>query len=224
MLLELLGQLAAQAGRAVAAERVGRFASGYAWSGLVRDLLASPITTNAAPTMTAHTNGQVIAVARRDHLCAALNNRLGFVDACQLDVTSRRTKATPISLIVSGMPSDGYGRGGTTPILPNDPNLFYRAGLENICRTVAGLVVDAKADPNQPALKRWSSTQPDAAIADFVAIVDGLTAGDPRAALVKDALSQHFTAAKATGASATDALRSTFVAACLSPSFIGIGL
>jgi hypothetical protein len=30
----------------------------------------------------------VIAVARRDHLCAAINNRLGFVDVCQFDAAT----------------------------------------------------------------------------------------------------------------------------------------
>jgi hypothetical protein len=52
----------------------------------------------------------------------------------------------------------------------------------------------------------------------------GLTSGDARTAPIHDALTQHFTDAKTAGATATDALRSTFVAACLSPSFIGIGM
>ena len=205
---------------------VKNFSSGFSWNGLVKDVMSSPITTNAASTVTAKTNGQIVAVARRDHLCAALNNRLGFVDICQLDATSQkqRGKVSAIAEIVSGMPSDGYGRGSTAPILPNDPNLFYRAGLENICRTVAAAVIDAKPDPNQPGLKQWSSTQPDAAIADFVSLVIGMPASDPRAAQLKTALSSHYSAALATSATPADSLRSTFVAACLSPSFIGIGM
>jgi hypothetical protein len=206
---------------------VTNFSAGFSWPGLVRDLLASPITTSAARTTTTTTNGQVIAVARRDHLCAAINHRLGFVDICQLDATfqaRRGARISPIAQIVSGMPSDGYGRGATIPVLPNDPNLFYRAGIENVCRAVAELVVDARPDPNQPGVKQWSSSQPDAAIADFVAIVIGTPASDPRAAQLTAALASHFTAARATSATPTDSLRSTFVAACLSPSFIGIGM
>jgi hypothetical protein len=190
----------------------------------VRDLLASPITTISGPTKTLVTNGEVIAVARRDHLCAQLDNRLGFVDICQLEAANQVGAPSVIAQIVSGMPSDGYGRGATIPVLPNQPTLFYRGGLENICAQVSAMVIDATANPKQPGAKKWSSSQPDAAIADFVAIVMGLTPSDARAQPVTDALTGHFTSAKTAGATPTDALRSTFVAACLSPSFIGIGM
>jgi hypothetical protein len=204
---------------------VADFAGGTSWNALVREVLSSPITTNTARTKTYETNGEVIAVSRRDHLCAALNNRLGFVDICQLDAANQKGALSTIAQIVSGMPSDGYGRGGTIPVLPNQPTLFYRGGLENICSQVSGMVIDAAANPKQPGAKKWSSSQPDAAIADFVSIVMGLTASDPRASAVTTALKDHFTAAQQqAGASATDALRSTFVAACLSPGFIGIGM
>jgi hypothetical protein len=186
--------------------------------------LSSPITTNTSETRTWAKNNEVIAVARRDHLCAQLNNRLGFIDICQLDEANQTGAKTPIAQIVSGMPSDGYGRGGVIPVLPNQPTLFYRGGLENICVQVAAQVIDAKANPKQPGVKMWSSAQPDAAIADFVATVMGLTASDDRTAPVTAALTTHFSAAKTAGATSTDALRSTFVAACLSPSFIGIGM
>ena len=205
---------------------VGDFTSGgLQWNGLVKELLSSPITTNVTETKTYATNNEVIAVSRRDHLCAQLDNRLGFIDICQLDETNQVGVAKgTIAQIVSGMPSDGYGRGGVIPVLPNEPTLFYRGGLENICIQVAAQVIDAKANPKQPGAKSWSSSQPDAAIADFVSIVMGLTAHDPRTADVTTALTAHFTNAKSGGASATDSLRSTFVAACLSPSFIGIGM
>ena len=198
--------------------------SGGSWNTLVHELMASPITTNASKTATAVTNGDVIAVSRRDHLCAALNNRLGLFDICQLDQTVQGRATSAIAQIVSGMPSDGYGRGATAPVLPNQPTLFYRAGLENVCAAVAALVIDAAVSPSQPAAKHWSSTAPDAAIADFVATVMALPASDPRAAGAAAILRSHFTAAVASGATAKDSLRSTFVAACLSPSFIGIGL
>jgi len=197
--------------------------SGSSWNTLVREIMASPITTNAQKTMTAKTNGAVVAVSRRDHLCAALNNRLGFVDICQLDSTNRRM-VSPIALIISGMPSDGYGRGSTVPVLPNQPTLFYRAGLENVCATVAAMVIDAAPAARQPGAKQWSSTQPDAAIADFVATLMAMLPSDPRAAQATTLLRAHFDAAVAAGATPKDSLRSTFVAACLSPSFIGIGM
>jgi len=206
---------------------VGTFtAAGGTWSTLVHELLASPITTNTSQTATAKTNGEVVAVSRRDHLCAAINNRLGFVDICGLDatLTGRTAALAAIAQIVSGMPSDGYGRGSTIPVLPNQPTLFYRAGLENVCAQVAGLTIDAKPSASQPGAKQWSSTQPDAAIADFVSTVMALTPSDPRAAQATSILGAHFHAAVQAGQAASDALKSTFVAACLSPSFIGIGM
>jgi len=125
---------------------------------------------------------------------------------------------------MAGMPSDGYGRGATIPVLPNQPTLFYRGGMENICAAVSAEVVDATPDPNQPGAKAWSSSQSDAAIAEMVSLVMGLETNDARSAPTVAALTAHFNAAKASGASPTDSLRSTFVAACLAPSFIGIGM
>jgi hypothetical protein len=203
---------------------VGEFSSsGLNWNKLVREVMISPITTNAAPTTTGKVNGQIVAVARRDHLCSALNNRLGFVDICQLDTTVRR-QVSPIALIISGMPSDGYGRGSTVPVLPNDPTLFYRAGLENVCATISAMVIDAMPNPQQPGARQWSSTQSGAAINDFVSLVMAMPPSDPRAAQANTILTSHFNAAMQSGATARDSLRSTFVAACLSPSFIGIGM
>ena len=63
-----------------------------------------------------------------------------------------------------------------------------------------------------------------AAIAEFVSLVMALTAPDPRSAPARAILQAHFADARATGASASDSLKSTFVAACLAPSSVGIGM
>jgi hypothetical protein len=197
--------------------------SGYAWNALVKTLVTSPITTHAVETRTAQTNGDVIAVSRRDHLCAALNARLGFTDVCGLDALGKRAMATTIPEIVSGLPSDAYGRGAVAPVLPNQPTLFFRAGTENICEAVAAQVVDPAS--SQPGLKQWSSTQPDTAIADFVGTLMALTPSDARSAPLQALLKAHFTAAtQQPGVNATQALRSTFVVACLAPSAVSVGL
>ncbi|MBV9947684.1 MAG: hypothetical protein JOZ69_12595 [Myxococcales bacterium] len=198
--------------------------SGYSWDVLVRELLASPLTTHAAPTKTGVDVGEVVGVSRRDHLCAALNNRLGLTDVCGLDVQSKSTLKTSVPTIVAGLPSDGYGRGAVAPVLPNLPTLFYRAGTENICEAVAALVIDVPASKQVPNVKQWSSAQPDQAVADFVALVMGITPSDARSGPAQTILMSHFTAAKQSGASASDALKSTFVAACLAPSAVSIGL
>jgi hypothetical protein len=198
--------------------------SGYGWNTLVSELLSSPITTNAAATTTYARNGEVISVARRDHLCAALNSRLGFTDVCGIDATSKKQQRAAIPQIVSGFPSDGYGRGSIEPVLPNAPTLFYRGGMENLCAAISASVIDVATAKRDPGVMAWSSTEPDAAIADFVSLVMALVPSDPRAAPATTLLKEHFTAAQAQGATASDALRSTFVTACLAPSAVSIGL
>jgi hypothetical protein len=198
--------------------------SNFAWNTLVREMMSSPIVTNATETTTAQTNGEIVSVSRRDHLCAQLNNRLGLVDICELDQTFRRGQPSTVASIVTGLPSDGYGRGSTVPVLPTDANLFYRAGLENICISVSQMVVDAAPNPQQPGARNWKSSDYNNAIDDFIGLMMGLTASDPRADQARAILHDHFNAASQSGASATDSLRSTFVVACLSPSFIGIGM
>jgi hypothetical protein len=198
--------------------------SNFSWNVLVRELLASPITTNATLTATAAANGEVVAVSRRDHLCAALDNRLGFADVCGIDAVTRKALQATVPQIVSGLPSDGYGRGSTAPVLPNQPSLFFRAGTENICTSVAASVIDVATAKQVAGVKYWSSAAPDAAIADFVATVMALVPSDPRAAPATTLLKDHFTGAMAQGASASDALKSTFVVACQAPSAVSIGI
>ncbi|HTQ06628.1 MAG TPA: hypothetical protein VMI54_22365, partial [Polyangiaceae bacterium] len=199
-------------------------ASNYSFDTLVSELFSSPLVTNASETQTADTGGEVVAVARRDHLCAALDERLGFDDICNLRALSRKNTKATVPVIASGLPSDGYGRGSTEPVLPNDPTLFFRAGLENICGSVATQVIDVAASKQVAGVKQWSSSDPDSAIGEFVSLIMGLPASDPRAAPAAALLEGHYSDALAQGATATNALRSTFVTACLAPSFVSIGL
>ena len=196
--------------------------SGYHFDTLVTELLASPIITRANKTANADGEGEVIAVSRRDHLCEALDARLGFADVCALDVASRNEGVIPA--VAAGLPSDGYGRGSAAPVLPNAPTLFYRAGVENICVTAAAQVIDVPAGNQVPGVKQWSSSNPAGAIADFVSTLMALVPSDPRASAAVGLLEAHFNQAKAQGATASDALKSTFVAACVAPSSISIGL
>jgi len=198
--------------------------SGYAWNTLVAELFSSPLTTNAAPTETTTAHGETVAVSRRDHLCAALDNRLGLDDVCGLHAVTKKQMTATVPEIVSGLPSDGYGRGSTIPVLPNQPSLFFRAATENICAAVAAQVIDVAASKQADGGVYWSSKDPNGAIADFVSTVMALTPSDPRAAAATTLLEQHFTAAMGQGATATAALQSTFVAACLAPSAVGIGM
>ena len=187
--------------------------SNFNWSTLTVELFSSPLVSYAGPTETARQSGQVFSVTRRDHLCAALSNRLAIPDACGLRVGTTLPRA--LQLIVAVLPSDQYSRGAEQPVLANDPNLFFRTGLENICASLAGQLVDAGA------ATRWSSTNPDTAISDFVHGLMGIDKA--RDATPLGILQDHFQAAKVAGSSASDALKSTFLLACLSPSVAGIG-
>ncbi len=202
--------------------------SGYSWNALVKAMVTSPITTHASSTTTATTNGEIVGVSRRDHICAALNARIGFQDICGLNAALPDQSSKAALAIVPGLPSDGYGRGSTEPVLPNDPSLFYRAGLENFCEQIAALVVD----PKNPiaGVKTWVSTDPDTAVSDFVGILMGVPDADPRYGDLKNALSSHYTAALAdvqdggVKTTPTEALQSTFIAACLAPSLDSMGM
>ncbi len=197
--------------------------STWSWNTLVKELVTSPLTTHTTNTQTAQTMGSAIAVERRDHLCAAWNARLGFQDLCDLDASLVSPLSGTGKRIIPGLPSDGYSRGGTAPVLPNDPTLFYRAGIENLCAAIAPLVVDATTPT--PGAKQWTAAQPSAAIAEFVSLVAGLPSADPRAAGLTTQLTTHFNAAKAmSGITAANALRSTFIVACMSPTATSIGL
>jgi hypothetical protein len=201
-------------------------ASQFNWNKLVVELMSSPIVTNASSTLTSQTNGEIVAVSRRDHLCAAINERLGFTDVCGLSATTTRQYAsTTIPQVAAGLPSDGYGRGSVAPVLPNQPTLFFRAGTENICETLAAETIDVNSGAMITGTKIWSSSDPTSAIDDFVGIVMGLVPSDPRYAQAQTILTDHFNQAKSqSGITPTAALQSTFVAACLAPSAVSIGM
>jgi hypothetical protein len=202
--------------------------SNMSWPLLVRELMASPLITYAAPTTTSSQHPEVVSVSRRDHLCAALNSRLNLVDICGLDLFSKVESPT-IQQIANGLPSDGYGRGATIPVLPNAPTIFYRAGAENICEAIANLLIDAPVIPTMPNAKQWSSANASSAVNDFINLLMDLSPSDARYAQVQSLLMAHYNqalTAQVDGgvAGPTGALRSTFIAACLAPTSVGIGL
>ncbi len=199
------------------------FKNGFSWKKLVEDLLSSPITTNAVATKTTTTEGEMVSVTRRDHLCRLLDSRLGLADSCGLDAIAKTS--TQIEQIAGGLPSDGYGRGAPIPVLPTDPTLFYRAGLENVCENVANIVVDNTKPPaNAVTYSSATTASQNAAIADFVANLMAIVPDDPRSSVMTQKLTAHFSAAVANQATKTDALKSTFVVACLSPNVAAIGM
>jgi hypothetical protein len=197
---------------------------GHGFKGLVRTLFSSPLITFAEPTESAAAAGLTIGIARREHLCAALENRLGIADLCGLR-QERPDRGDPNRRVAHNLalsiPGTSYVRGAVKPLIPHDPTLFFQSATENLCGLIADKAIDA---PSPGAAVSWSSAQPDAAIADFLRIVMAVPDSDARTSELGALLHEHFTDAKAAGESASDALRSTFVLACTSPLALSLGL
>ena len=72
---------------------------------------------------------------------------------------------------------------------------------------------------------RYQSKLPDDAVRDMVQTVMGIVTSDKRYPTLLQILSEHYAkASKTAGITATDALKSTFTLACMSPTSISIGL
>jgi hypothetical protein len=189
--------------------------SNYGWNALVKALFASPLVTYRKETATATGAGQAFPIARQGHLCATLSARLGVADLCGLDVNSGVGSDDVVKKVSSSWPSDQYSRGNPLPSLAGDPSLLTRGGMESLCAALADRFVDAG-----PA-SGYLSSDPDAAVHKLTTTLMGLTSD--RAAEPLELLQCHYKAALASPASPGDALKSTFVLACLSPYVAGIG-
>jgi hypothetical protein len=71
---------------------------------------------------------------------------------------------------------------------------------------------------------RYSSGDSKSAIDDFVATIMALPPSDSRAASARQILQEHFETTQSSGASSSEALKSTFTLACQSPSSVIMGL
>ncbi len=193
--------------------------SNFDFKTLVRELFSSPLITLESRTKTTAEKGVLLSIARRDQFCAALSSRLGLPDVCGMHVT----KPTPTQAKVSGravvMPVDTYNRGFALPSLPTRPDLFYRQSAESVCSLVADQVVDAATGTS-----KYKSQNPEAAIDDFVATVMNLPLSDARAAAARAILAENYAASIQANANPTNALKATFILACISPSSMLVGL
>jgi len=187
--------------------------SSFDFHKLVLELFSSPLVTGQAATKTWRDLGETVSIARQDHFCAALTNRLGLATSVCTGITDKTTATA----VANNVPLDGYLRGAEAPALSTAQTPFYRGATESLCTYAAGLTIDKTNS-------RYDSTKKDAAITDFVGNIMGLATGDPMTATAIQLLTEHFDAAMKAGASRTDALKSTFVTACLSPTSVAVGL
>ena len=195
--------------------------SSYNFPTLVRELFSSPLVTNATMTATTQQNGETISIARRDQICATLSNRLAVPDVCALAVPLPSSAQNTTLKIVSSVAQDAFSRGSEIPVTPSDPNLFYRAASEMLCENVAPRVVDPSSGTNM-----FPSTDVAGSVEKLVTTVVGYPPGDAHHAMAVTILTDHFNTAKASpnNATASNAMRSTFAAACQSPTSLSFGL
>ena len=193
--------------------------SNFDFKTLVRELFSSPLITLESRTKTTEEKGVLLSIARRDQFCAALSSRLGLADVCGMHAT----KPTPAQAKVSGravvMPVDMYNRGFALPSLPTRPDMFYRASAESVCSLVADQVVDAPSGTG-----KYKSQNAEAAMDDFVATVMNIPPSDARATAARAILGENYAASIEANASPTNALKATFILACISPSSMLMGL
>jgi hypothetical protein len=198
---------------------------------LVRELFSSALVTSASDTKTFADRGVVVSIARREQYCTAIANRLNLPDICNIGTpspngTDVKDRAFDITRLAGSISVDSFSRGAQGPVTPSDPNLFFRAAVELVCENLASKVVDATGGP----YKSTSATTVAAAVEDMVTKLlayppaDATNAADPNHAQAASILQTHYTSAVSGGATATNALRSTFVAACESPTAVSIGL
>jgi len=181
---------------------------------LVAELFSSPIITGAEKTKTRTDLGEMVSVARQDHLCASLTNRLKLT----ANICASITDATKAQAVRNNIPLDGYLRGAEAPALSTDPTMFFRGAAETVCRVAADLTVD------KTPMNLYNSGKKDQAIGDFVANIMGLASGDPTVVDATKILQDHYAAAITAGGTPTQALTSTFVLACTSPTSLAMGL
>lgn len=191
--------------------------SNHNFKRLVRELFASPLVTSLAVTQTWQVKGATISITRRDQFCQGLSNRLNVADVCQMALPTP-ARPTRLATLAGALPYDTFSRGVAEPVTPADPNVFYRSAGEMLCEAIAAQVVDSGTGAV------FASTEPDVAVEALVSQVMALPPADARHTAAAVILKDHFTAAVKSGASATNAMRSTFSAACLAPSALGQGI
>jgi hypothetical protein len=187
--------------------------SSFDFHTLVRELFSSPLVTGQTATKTWREVGETVTISRQDHFCSALTNRLQLASSLCVGIMDKTTATA----VTNNIPLDGYLRGAEAPALSTAQTPFYRGATESLCGLAASLTIDKPKS-------RYDSTKKDMAITDFVENIMGITALDPNNTAVTQLLNEHYAAAVAAGAKPIEALSSTFVVACLSPTSVAIGL
>ena len=112
--------------------------SNYDFHKLVLELFSSPLVTGQDTTKTWRDVGETVSIARQDHFCAALTNRLGLATSLCTGITDKTTATA----VANNVPLDGYLRGAEAPALSTSATPFFRGATESLCAYAAGLTID----------------------------------------------------------------------------------
>lgn len=179
---------------------------GWDFRKLIVDTLASPLVTGLSGSDLSVNPSA--SIARRRHLCSALQVRLGgVVDAS--DVCSNASDD-----LSRGIADDAFARNQPDFVQTSRPGTFHAAGIERLCETLASRAVNTLF----PADDVTSSTT------KLVEQFMGLPANHSRHAAALAALSSHVADVVAAGGTPGQAMQSAFVVACTSPDVSGAGL
>lgn len=191
----------------------------YDFLALVREFFASPLVTGATATQTFAEGQMTVSIARRDHLCAALSNRLNRPDLCALVATLPTPAQSATARIATSVAADAFSRGAESPITPSDPTLFYRAATEMLCENVSNQVIDAMTNTV------YTSANAATALPDFVERLMGYPPSDPKHAAALQIVQAHYDSVLAANRrQPAVALKSAFVLACEAPTALSVGL
>ncbi|MEO0600614.1 MAG: hypothetical protein AAF211_04205 [Myxococcota bacterium] len=176
--------------------------SGHDFSVLVRELFSSPLVTRASCAEDYERVFPPASIARKEHLCTALAERLQVPDVCD----SNRSRARDLA---DSLPEDVWPRGRETPDQPTVPSLVYTATTDALCRAVASNVVN-RTDG-------FSSNDIEGSLDRMVTQLMAIPPSDALYEPVRARLAQVVTEAEEAGANGRDRLSTAFVVACSSP-------
>jgi hypothetical protein len=204
---------------------------------LLRELLTSPLVTFASRTKSSDRNGAITSVARRDIFCQRLSARIGLSDVCQQSFVKDEYGTIPNEQAYSyGLPQINYVRGEALAVVPSLPGILFQPAIERICRQFANTLVGQNATAGAPwGLTNFSdaaiiAAELRTAIDQFVTVLMGVPKADESYSELRLALQQHYDDTFAivvdipNNRPESQALRSTFVAACSSPFVTTMGL
>lgn len=191
--------------------------SGFDFIKMFKRVLTSKVTTYRTVSQSAQSMNTIFTLTRRTQLCNLLSARLKYNDICGLQAdTLLPFNLSQFATIMGQYPRDAYTRGSVGPNMATTPSVPVRMSFEFGCGYIAKEFIDAGANT------RWRSSSPTTAFADFATQLMGISTSSSQP--VVDLLAKHFADARASGLSATDALRSSFVVACTSPYVANIGV